>query len=724
MSDARSPARVRAPMDATVTNSKKAEEGHTGEHAACERLYRNVTKQADRRERRLQALREAQEADFQAKCTFHPSLFPVEEGHRERKATRRARAHSAGAGGMTGARGAEANLGGGRGVLPHRAMSSSAAQRTPSHSSRQFSTAQEKLQAAHPCHLTEPRGRTEEETRPSLCTGVPRSKASEPPRTYLEEKGCRGLIGAGSEHLAHYVKGRQTPSASTVGPPRCGGALAVSTSPLDSISLADRPLQSESEPSSAPSGTCGTPQQHTPARSGVHEETTMTSNDGRAAVTTPQVFGRLFRDSDERAAVREFIQLMREKWVHTELYKPKAPSNGASAVARTHHDRQRRSSVRQRLPGAPCNKDTAAAIAIAAGGTAAPESTPHHADTNRPFAVGHTVFDAFYAEREELQRWREIRHLQAESDAGTCTFHPFVDARSRVLAGERSQRLSEGNGTAPETERERRARTAAGAEAEAAACRAPAHVSCPAFSQSQTVQSRRRQEELLTALLHQCSGDVAECRFRPARSQVTGSVTEGKRSYLQIIDNHKSAQQRIGARMSCPGNTSVSVAAAATTPLSSSVKRTPRARGMWAPAGATRWDAAPASVKDPEQLTIDRAEGHEALRSVSPRSPQWNEGLCANIRLERTVGAADSPVAQHRSQCGMLHDDACVYSSCDANGMAGATAAPGPAGMHRLKAALGEDTGTVRIAGAASSAYLRQLESELQAALMDWSQCV
>ncbi|CBZ37000.1 hypothetical protein, conserved [Leishmania donovani] len=725
MRGARSPARASAPMGATVTNSKETEAGHTGEDAACERLYRNATKQAERRERRLQALREAQEADFQANCTFHPSLSQVEEGHRERKPTRRARSHSSGAGGMARARGAEANLGDGRGALPHRAMSSSAAQRTPSRSSRQFSATQEELQAAHPRRLAELWWRTEEETRSSLHTGVPRSKASEPPCTYLEKaKSCRGLIGAGSEHFAHYVKGRQTRSTSTVGPQHCRGALAVSTPRLDSASLSDRPPQSESEPSSAPSGTFGTPQQHTPARSRVREKTTKTSDDGRAAVAPPQVFGRLFRDSDERAAVRAFIELMREKWMHTELYKPKAPSNGASAAARTHRDGQQRSSARQRPPGAQCNKDTTAAIALAVGGAAARESPPRHADTNRPFAVGYTVFDALYAEREELQWRREIRHLQVEGDAETCTFHPFVDARSRVLAEERSRRLSEGNGLAAETVRERRTRTAAGAEAKEATCCAQMHFSDPAFSQPQTERNRRRQEELLTALPHKCSGVVAECCFRPARSQATRSMTEGKRSHLQIIDDHKLAQQLIGARMSCPGNNSVTAAAAATTPLSPSAKRTPRARGMWVPTGATTWDAPPASVKDLAQSTIDRAEGYEVLRSVSPPSPQWHAGLCACIGLELAVRAAGSPVKQHRSQCSIPHGGACVYSSRDANGMPGAAAGSGTAGMHRFKAALEDNAGTVHIATAASSTYLRHLESELQTALEDCSKCV
>ncbi|CAG9580394.1 conserved hypothetical protein [Leishmania major strain Friedlin] len=718
MREARSPARVSAPMDATVANSKETEASHTGEDAACERLYRNATKQAEQRERGLQALREAQEVSFQANCTFHPSLAPVEEGHRKRKPTRRARSHSAGAGSMAGARG-------GRGTLPHRPMSSSAAQRTPSRSSRQLSVAQEDLRAAHPRRLAELRRRTEEEARSSLCTGIPRSKASEPPRTYREQKkGCRGLIGAGSEHFAHYVNGRQTPLASTVGPQHCQGALAVSTPRLGGNSLLDRPPQLESEPSSAPSGTVGTPQQHAPARSGVHEKTTKTSDNGHAAVAPPQVFGRLFRDSDERAAVRAFIELMRKKWMHTELYRSTTPSNGASAAARTHRDDQRRSSAKQRPPGAPCNKDAAAAIALAAGGAAARESPPRRTDTIRPFAVGHTVFDALYAEREELQRRRENRHLQAGSDAETCTFHPFVDARSRVLAEECSRRLSEGNGLAAETVRERRARTAAGAEAKEAACRAQVHASDPAFSQPQTERNRERQEELLTALLHKCSGDVAERRLRRARSQLTGSMTEGKRGHLQIIDNHKTAQQLIGARMTCPGTTSVTAAAAATTPLSPSVRRTPRAGRMWVPSGATTRDAAPASVKDLAQSTIDRAEGYEALRSVSPLSPQRREGLCACFGLERAVRAVGSPVEQHCSQCSIPHSGACVYSPRDANGMPGAAARSGTAGMHRFKAALEDNTGTLHIAGAASSAYLRQLESELQTALEDWSQCV
>ncbi|AIO01156.1 hypothetical protein LPMP_322710 [Leishmania panamensis] len=730
--DARSPLRIRAHVDGTAVSSKRTGADHTEEHAACERLYRNA---AERAERRLRASREAQEAEFQANCTFHPSLILVKEGHRERSTSQRARSRSAGAKGVASARGAEAGLGDGSGASLHRATGSSAVQRTPLHSWRQCLAAQAVMLATRERRLAELQRGTGEKSKPSLYPRSPRTKTREHPHTYLEEKGYKGPINGGSKHLLHCVKGKEIPSGTVAGlssvlptgPQRGGSAPSASTPPLAGTLLADKPSQQESGSSDASPGSFTTPQRPTPVRSGVQDKrTTDHTSTNAIPEALPHVFGRLFRDSDERASARALIQLMKEHGEDTELCQSKPSRNDVPTSARALYNGQLRPSARQRSPGAPGSKDTATAIALAIGNAAASESTPQHPDVNRPFYADHTVLDALYAEPEALQQRRETRHFLTENDAEAYRHHPCLDARCPVLAEDRARRHSEANSAAAETVRGPRSWFASDAEGKEGIRGARVHFSYPTFAQRQMERDRRRQEELLTALLNEGCGDGRECRFHPALPQATEEMTERNRSYIQVIENAKLAQLLIGAGVNHSGNSlATATAGAATTapPMSLLDKRTPRARGMWASSSATAGNAALGDRENSAPSAIDSAEGYEALPSVSPPSQQWHGDLYVNTAPEYAVRAAGSPAEQHRSRRGASNDSACVHSTRDTNGRSGAGGVPRTPDMSRFEGALEGDIGALRIAATASSTYLRQLESELQDALKDQLWC-
>ncbi|KAG5494814.1 hypothetical protein JIQ42_02429 [Leishmania sp. Namibia] len=626
MRNAHASARTSARMGDTGARNKRTEAGHTPEAAACERLYRNATEQAERRERRRQALQEAQEAEFQATCTFHPSLSSVKEGFLGRSATQRVRSHSAGAGGVASARGAAADPESGSGASPHRAKGSSAVQRTPSRSWRHFSAAQEEMQVADKRHLGEWRHRTEEGSKPSLYAGVPSSKTCEHLPTHLEKvKGCKGPVDGWWEHFAHFRIDKRIPAtaaakvalASPRGCQLVSGAPPARTSLPDDTSLRGRPPHSEKDPGGVPPGIVATPQHQTSAFSGVHAQS-KAGQDGAAAAALPQVFSRLFRDSDERRAVRAFMQLMREQGGYTDLHNAKTARNGACASARTPRSGQRCTSAGQRPSSAPSHQDTAAAVTLASSGAAARGTARQRADADGPFAVSHTVFDALSAEKEELQR-------------------------------------------------------------------------------------------------------RPESHFRPDLSKRTEAMTDGKVSCTTIIDHPTLAQQqRMSDDVCRAGHCSVPTAAAAVSLLSLPRKRTPCAAGTRASTAAVTRDPVPVAEEDLERFTISGVEGYETLKSVSPLLQRWHDIVYANSVHEPATGAMGSPEQRHRSHLGAPHDSASARSLREVNGRTSAAGEPNAVSTPRFQGAIKENIGTVQIAGAASSAYLRQLESELQDALKDW----
>ncbi|KAG5495571.1 hypothetical protein GH5_03234 [Leishmania sp. Ghana 2012 LV757] len=612
-------ARTSARMGDTGARNKRTEAGHTPEAAACERLYRNATEQAERRERRRQALQEAQEAEFQATCTFHPSLSSVKEGFLGRSATQRVRSRSAGAGGVASARGAAVDPKGGSGASPHRAKGSSAVQRTPSRSWRHFSVAQEEIRAADKRHLGEWRRRTEEGSKPSLYAGVPSSNACEHLLTHLEKvKGSKGPVDGWSEHFAHFRIGKQASAtaaakvalASAGGCEPVSGAPPARTSLPDYTSLRGRSPHSESDPGGMLPGIVATAQHQTSACSGVHAQS-KAGQGGAAAAALPQVFSRLFRDSDERRAVRAFMQLVREQGEYLELRNAKTARNGACASARTARSGQRSSS-------APSHKDTAAASTLASSGAAARGTARQRTDADGPFAVSRTVFDALSAEQEELQR------------------------------------------------------------------RPGSH-------------------------------------FRSDLSKRTDAKSDGKVSCTAVIDHPTLAQQqRMSDDVCRAGHWSVPAAAAAVSFLSPLRKRTPCATGTRTSIAAMTRDPVPVAEEDLERFSINGVEGYETLKSVSPLLQRWHDVVYANSVHEPAMGAMGSPEQRHRSHLGAPHDSASTRSLREVNGRTSAVGGPNAVGKPRFQDAIKENIGTVQIAGAASSAYLRQLESELQDALKDW----
>ncbi|KAK7201965.1 hypothetical protein NESM_000264500 [Novymonas esmeraldas] len=728
-SSARSPAK-----DASAVEEAGAREPTpAADDATYERLYRNSTEQAERRARRLQALRDAQEAELQANCTFRPSVSPAASGRRGRSSSaRRTRLHEDETG-----REEEKDGAAGAGA-PRRATSASAARRTPSRSWKQFLTAQDEMQATQERHLAELRQRAAEESRPRLYTGVPRSKASRHLRTYLEtEKGYKGPIEGWSERFASYMKTKtaQAPAtATTDAPPRVN---AEDHTVLDDTS----PPRTSAEPRRARS----------------NRRTT-------TAATPHPVFERLFHDGEERVAVRELLQLMRQDREHKELYQPNASrtdaaaaeSSGAAAgvatsAGRTPRGGPRRSSSSSAAVAAAaaaaaarttCSatpEDTAAAIALATGGTAPLErSASHGSGTTPPPTAPLSVFDALYAEQQELQRRREVRHLQAENDAETFTFRPAVSQRSRTLAEERARRQSQSGGSAGESVRERRARAAAEAAALEAASRAQVQFSYSTFAHRQAERDRRRQEELLTVLLNERSGVVGECRFRPALSEVTEAIAGTQCNYAQLIDHPETLRH-------LDGSGATRLATAATTPSSTNGAGATGARASrdapWLPhrsslrrpngsvTAQSAGSSAPTASQNAAESVVGGEERRGVVHSASPlESQRWRGNGCVMVdAVESAAKPATAPgqqqqQQQQRSPRVRSHDSTPgAFTRNDAGWSSGdlPRVLDDDGTGHK-----GTDATSMHIAGAASSTYLRQLESELQEALMDWSQCV
>ncbi|KAG5470663.1 hypothetical protein LSCM1_01909 [Leishmania martiniquensis] len=686
------------------SSNQRAEAGHTQESAACERLYRNAAEQAARLQRRLQVLREAQEAEFRANCTFRPSVNTAKEGFRERHTSQRVRSHSAGVMGSRRARSTTAGTGaGGGGARPRRAKSSSAVQRSPSRLRRQSLAAPE-------------------ETSPILYACVPRCVSCKHQRADQEsDKGCNGTVDGLSEHLTGFMNGTQSPGTTATRFPSAftrscqpgGGAARVSTSLPDDTSRGCRPPQSQSDPGGVPLRIFTTPQHQTQACCGAHAQNT-TGEDDTAAAALPQVPNSLSRDSDDRRAVRALIQLMGE---HEELPHAKSARNGASKWAHTPRNRQWSTSLGLRRSRALCNKDTTAAIALASGGAASPGIARQRADADRPVAVRHTVFHARCGEQEELQRRLERQQMQRKGGKEKYTFPTFSNAQGGAPVEEGAWRHTERTSAAAETGREGHPQNAADAEAKETACRAQVRFSYPAFSKRQVERDRRRTEELVALLLHERSDDVCECRFRPALSKLTEVMAEGKRHYIPLTHYPTPAQQRMGAGMCRTAKRSVTATANARTPLPFSGKRTPRARGMRASTSAVTRDREPASLEDLERFATDGPEGGGALQSGAPPLQQWHDFACASGALTPTVGATKSLEQPPYPQVGAPHASARAHSLPDVNRRAGASLGPSAVEAPRLQGATKEDMGTVHIAGTASSTYLRQLELELQDAL-------
>ncbi|KAG5471082.1 hypothetical protein CUR178_02390 [Leishmania enriettii] len=213
-----------------------------------------------------------------------------------------------------------------------------------------------------------------------------------------------------------------------------------------------------------------------------------------------------------------------------------------------------------------------------------------------------------------------------------------------------------------------------------------------------------------------------EGHFRPDLSRQTEAMFDGEVSCTAIADHPTLAQQqRMSDDMCRAGHCSVpAAAAAAVSLLSPPRKRTPCAAGTRASTAAMTRDPVPVAEEDLEPFVINGAAGYETLKSVSPLLQRWHDVVYANSVHEPAMGAMGSPEQPHRSHLGAPHGSTSACSLHEVNGRTSAAGGPNAVGKPRFQGAIKENIGTVQIAGAASSAYLRQLESELHDALKDW----
>ncbi|KPA84855.1 hypothetical protein ABB37_01323 [Leptomonas pyrrhocoris] len=671
------------------------------ETAACERLFKNAV-QAERWARRRQQLLDAEEEEFRSTCPFHPCVSP-RSASRQRGVSNSRRGHEAKDrlhdGGDEGGRQDDDSAV--RGASLNRSGTSPRDQpRLWEH----FLADQEERQAAHERDLEELKKRAAERNHVKLYTGVPQSKASEHLKRYLEKKkGYKGPIEGWAERFEHYMKVKQAAEAE-----------APTTTPQKKNSATNH----------ADGDVARTPV------SGRSRSRTRSKSNGAATGRSPSVFHRLYHDSDEREAMRELISLMKEQQEQTEFFKPNAgearmtgskgnavnTSNGNGSCNLLHHQTPRRS---QPSPDqAVAARETAAAVALAAGaaGMKAQDDTAVDSPRQHDDPTTQSIFDTLYAEKEKLQRRREIRHLQAQNSAEVFSFHPHVNARSRELAKDMARQRACG-GTV-ESVRERRAREAAQAQAQEAARLAQVQFRYDSFAHRQTERDRRRQKELLRVLLQERGDDVVACRFRPAISEVSEAIVEGNKNYTQVIDDPQVtlSLMRQRASSSSASKPAGHDASALPTQAEKSPARQSAAKQAAEGGRSTSSAHAPPFLTPVQALAAD---AEEADRSIDAGATvQWYDALSAPVHTQSATSSNSSDTDPHRTE---HHEQThslphAQVGSPDAKGSA--------TGNSAQRGDVGGELGTVHIAGAASSDYLRQLESELQDALKDWSQCI
>jgi hypothetical protein len=688
-----------SPSPAAYTPNARGEAAAQDEETtACERLYRNAV-QAERRERRLQQLREAQEEEFRTICTFHPCVL--------RSSASRQRCESNGRRSQEGEEGSV-----------ERAATSASRSRTPQRERQtqprtweHFLADQKERQAAQERHLAELKKRAAEQDHAKLYTGVPRSKASEHLKTYLEKKkGYKGPIEGWSERFEHYMKVKQAEEAE---------------SSKKSAAKQEKTNTSADHKDGPP---------HTPVSNRSCSRTRSESG-GAHSGRNSSVFHRLYHDSDEREAMRELIRMMKEQHEQTVFFKPNTGeagagrrgcsnnvSNGSSRTPRRPHTSSDQADAAQ---------ETAAAVAVASGEAEQQHDVPAdaeghyentdpndedggHSHSRHHHETSHSIFDALYAEKESFNRRREMRHLQAQNNAEVFSFHPHLSPHSRQLAKDIARQKAQGEHM--ETVRERRAREAAQAAAQEAERRAKIQFRYNVFAQRQAERDRRREEELLHVVLHERSDDIEECRFRPSISEVTEAIVDGNKNYTQVIDDPHTARSLIRQRVaSCSSSPCASksvargISAHAVPPsvqLQRSAEGDPSTNSTHSLPSMTPVQALAAGT-DAVECSLDPATSgqffdvfsapintYSGTSSVSSEHGFRRTEQLGKQRSQSPVEVSYSNVKESVNQSSVKYSD------------------------------VGGDLDTVHIAGAASSEYLRQLEIELQDALKDWSQCI
>lgn len=671
-----------APAPAPAANSRSpslASKAHrssvsttTAETAAFERLYKNA-EQAERRERRLQELREAQEEEFRSACTFHPCVV-VSSSRDSRPRSLEGEGNSE-----------EENHHVRRGASADRSGSSPHGHQKETRSWQHFLADQEERQAIRERHLKELKKLAAEQDHAKLFTGVPRSKADVHLKAYLKKKkGYKGPIEGWSERFEHYMKVKQA---------------------------------AEAEPSTRSPAKqkkdCAAERNDGAVR-------TRSTGDGGRGGRSASVFYRLYHDSDEREAMRELIRLMKEQHEQASFFNPNVSATSATNKGGSNTNNNDGSSIRAtprhsqaspRQTDAAC--ETAAAVAVATAGEAADQPQDQQQQQQRGSTAGddshstaRSIFDALYAETEKLQQRRELRHLQAQNDAEVYSFHPHLSSRSRALLRDAARQKARGE--REETVRERRAREAAQAAADEAARRAQVHFRYNSFAHRQAERDRRRDEEMLRILLHERCDDVEACRFRPVISEVTEAIVEGSRSYAQVIDDPQVMQNLLAQR----------AASTSTVGNSSSLSAARQSASQPAAEGARFTNSVRAGPAiTPVQALAAGAEEADPSLNVGTSSQ-----FCDPISAPINTFSATSSNSSVNGFCRTEQQDKPHSPLPVKVRFSSAKESAGPSSPQRGCA--GSDLDTVHIAGAASSEYLRRLESELQDALRDWSQCI
>ncbi|KPI90091.1 hypothetical protein ABL78_0736 [Leptomonas seymouri] len=667
----------------------------TGEGmTAFERLYRN-TEQTERRERRLKQLRETQEEAFRSICTFHPCV-PPPRASRQRSVSNRRCSQEGNDGAYDGDGGSEQrNSSAVGGVASSRPGSSS---RRQHRSWKFFLSDQEECQARQERHLEALKKRAAEHDHAELYTGVPRSKVSEHLKTYLEEtKGYKGPIKGWAERFEHYMKVKQ----------------AIEAVPPTT------PAKDQQNNESSVNRTHGSARKPASCRS---RSRTRSESNGAARGRSASVFHRLFHHSDERETMHESIRLMTEQNEQMEFFKPNSGeafmtgSKGGANNSSGTPQRTPRSGAVHHSQTAPEQTDTAqetaAAVAIAAGGAGEKEQDVD-ASANSPQrhlnVTAGSIFDALYTDNGRLQLRREMRHLQTQDNAGGFSFHPQVGAHSRSLAKNLARQKTHGESV--ETVRQRRAREAAQAQAQEVARRAQLQFRYDSFAHRQAERDRKRQKDLLDIFLQGRVKEVTSCRFRPSISEVSEAIVEGNRKYTQVIDDPQVVHSLIRQR-------------APSSPVSTSARH-----------GAS---TPPAQAG---KLSARLSAGHFATEGGRPTSSTHArpdvppvQGLAAGVeKADRSLGTGTA--SQWHNASAAVHTHSVSSLSSSANGLHsierdGKAHSPPPmvdrsspkgdatANATRHGDAVGH-VHTVNIAGAATSDYLRQLESDLQGALKE-----